>query len=269
MSEFLIAFVQYFGALILLTLGIPVICGLAVGLCSSVFSRLMGSGSRAVFDLTAIIGTPVHELGHAVMCPLFGHRIEKMRLWSPFSENGMYGFVDHSYNKRNPWALLGNLFIGLGPIFSGMLVTVLMLRFCFPEQWLSYLTLSKETLQLETASDVLKSLLALLKMLPKAFMEHPWRSLLGLAVILPISLHISLSWLDIKGSLMAMPIYLLLTLLFALVTQLIGIDRVMTSWLSLLNLRLASLFCVVLAFSVLWVLLGLLIRGIKIVVSWF
>ena len=52
MSAFLMALARYFGSLVLLTLGVTVVCGLVVGLCSSAFSRLMGSGSRAVFNVT-------------------------------------------------------------------------------------------------------------------------------------------------------------------------------------------------------------------------
>ena len=43
-----------------------------------------------------------------------------------------YGYVEHSYNPRNLWARLGNLFIGIGPIFSGLGVVVLLLWLCFP-----------------------------------------------------------------------------------------------------------------------------------------
>ena len=269
MREFWIPLLRYFGDLVLLTLGVSALLGIAVGLCSAAFSRLMGSGSRAIFDITSVIGTPVHELGHALMCPLFGHKIEKLCLWSPNAERGMYGYVDHSYNKRNLWAVFGNLLIGMGPIFSGMLVTVLTLRFCFPTQWSAYLSLSATAMQTEDAVQIGESLFALLRMLPEGFSIHPWKSLLGLAIILPVSLHVSLSRKDIKGSLKALPIYLLLTLLFALITQLIGISGSVTAWLYLMNLRLASLFCVVLAFSLLWVAIGLLIRGIKVVISWF
>ena len=64
-------FFKYYGMILLLTLGTIVLCGLAVRLCAAAFARLMGSPSGAVFDITAVIGTPVHELGHAMMCPIF------------------------------------------------------------------------------------------------------------------------------------------------------------------------------------------------------
>ena len=110
MIDFLIYWLQLFGG----TLGVFILCGLLVHLIFRLFSRLIGSGSRGWFYVTSIIGTPVHEMGHAVMCKLFFHRITAMRLWNPKPTNGVYGYVEHSYSRRNLWAKLGNLFIGMG-----------------------------------------------------------------------------------------------------------------------------------------------------------
>lgn len=270
MSDLIFEFLKYFGMLILLTLGTLVICGLAVRLCAKAFSKLMGSPSGAIFDVTSIIGTPVHELGHAMMCPLFGHRIEGMCLWSPKAENGVYGYVNHSYNRKNIWQKFGNLFIGVGPIFSGMLVMVLMLWICFPNQWNDYLARTAElTLGGNSVKEMLESIFALFLDLPDAFHTDALRAILGLVVILPISLHISLSPQDIKGSLGAIPFYLLLLLAFGITTFAIGVEAMMVSALWIFNLRLLSLFCVVIAFSLIWVIIGLIIRGVKTLISCF
>ncbi len=266
----IIEFLYYFGRLILLTLGTVTVCGLGVRLCSRLFANLSGSGSGAVFDVTSIIGTPIHELGHAMMCPLFGHRITRIKLWSPNAENGVYGFVEHSYNRRNPWAKFGNLPIGLGPIFSGLGVVVLMLWLCFPAQWSEYLSLSRTLLaEGTTVAEIAKGIFSLLCALPSAFADDWLRSLLGLLVILPVSLHITLSWEDVKGSVGAIPMYLLMMLVFALTTYLFGVGVRVTEGLWLFNLRLLSLFGVVLAFAAIWVVIALLIRLVRIVVRWF
>ena len=270
MSDLIFAFLKYFGGLILLTLGTVVVCGLAVRLCAKAFSRLMGSPSGLIFDVTSIIGTPIHEMGHAMMCPLFGHKIEKMCLWSPRAENGVYGYVNHSYNRKNIWAKFGNLFIGMGPIFSGMLVMVLMLWLCFPNQWNDYLaSTAGMTWSNGAFGEITKSIFSLFLNLPDAFRTDALRAVLGLIVILPISLHISLSPQDIKGSLGAIPFYLLLLLAFAGITFAVGIGGLMVSLLWVFNLRLLSLFCVVISFSLIWVVIGLIIRGVKILTSCF
>lgn len=270
MSDLIFAFLKYYGWLLLLTLGTVVVCGFAVRICSRIFSKLMGTPSGAIFDITSVIGTPVHELGHAMMCPLFGHKIESMRLWTPKPENGVYGYVNHSYNRKNLWARLGNLFIGLGPIFSGMLVMVLMLWLCFPNQWNDYLASTAHlTLGDHAFQDLTGNIFSLFLNLPHAFKTDALRSILGLLVILPVSLHISLSAQDIKGSLGAFPLYLFLLLVFGIITYAFGIGGIIVSALWVFNLRLLSLFCLVIAFSLIWVIIGLIIRGVKILISCF
>ena len=208
-------FIWYFFQTAILSLGVIVLCGFAVRLCAKAFSALIGKGSSSIFDITSLVGTPIHELGHAVMCPLFGHRIEKIKLWSLFSKSGVYGYVEHTYNRRSLWARLGNLFIGIGPIFSGLGVTVLCLWLCFPAQWSEYLASSEALLAHGGSfSDITREVFSLLFSLPTAFSNGWLLPLLGLAIILPASLHISLSKADVKGSLESLPLYLLLVLLF-------------------------------------------------------
>ena len=64
-------------------------------------------------------GTMVHEIGHAIMCVPFGHRITKMELFNPDPNTGTLGYVRHSYDPESSWAQIGNLFIGIGPILIG------------------------------------------------------------------------------------------------------------------------------------------------------
>ena len=270
MRDAFLQFVLYFGRLLLLTLGTVVICGLSVRLCACIFSRLLGNGAARIFDATAAIGTPIHELGHALMCPLFFHKITKVRLWSPTAQGGVYGFVEHRYSKKNPWASLGNLFIGIGPIFSGLGVVVLTLRLCFPNTWSEYLVATRTFL--ETGGDaetLFASLSGLLASTVLAVGDVWWRGLVGIAVILSVALHISLSWVDIKSSLNALPIYLCITAVFGAVTAVMGIDASVIDALRLFHLRLLSLFCIVIAFSAVWVALALLYRVCRTLRRWF
>ena len=263
-------FIIYFAKLILLTIGIFILCGFAVRLCSRAFARLTGARSGSVFDVTSAIGTPSHELGHAVMCLLFAHKITKLKLWSPKHPNGVYGFVEHSYNRKNPWARLGCLFVGLGPIFSGLAVTVLVLWLCYPTQWSNYLAVSSTLTANGTEfGRLLEGVLSLLGSMLRAFSADWMRSLFGALIILPVSLHISLSWQDIKSAAGALPLYLLMLLIFAAATMLTGISGAVTNFLYVANIRALSLFAVVIAFAAVWVAFALLYRSIKIFISWF
>lgn len=65
------------------------------------------------------LGTIIHELGHAVFCIIFGHKITDLKLFNPDPETGTLGYVKHSYNRTNLYQLVGNFFIGIGPILLG------------------------------------------------------------------------------------------------------------------------------------------------------
>ncbi|MBE6602662.1 MAG: hypothetical protein E7637_09220 [Ruminococcaceae bacterium] len=266
----MVGFILYVLKLLFLTLGVFVLCGFAVRLCARLFSHLTGYGSGRVFDVTSVIGTPIHELGHALMCPLFAHKITKIQLWSPRAKNGVYGFVEHTYNPKNPWARLGNLFIGLGPIFSGLGVVVLSLWLCFSAQWSTYLGTSRALVEAGAApSALLKEAFALLSSLPSAYSATPIRATLGILIILAVSLHISLSASDVKGSLGAFPVYLLMLLVFAGATFFAKVDSATVAALKLWNLRLLSLFCVVIAFAAVWVLIALTVKLIRSLIRCF
>ena len=72
------------------------------------------------------LGTIIHELGHALFCIIFGHKITDMKLFHPDPETGTLGYVKHSYNRTNIYQLAGNFFIGIGPILLGTAVIFLL-----------------------------------------------------------------------------------------------------------------------------------------------
>lgn len=261
----------YFLQLLVCTLGVFFACGLLVHLIARLFSRLLGRGSGFLFDVTSIVGTPVHELGHAAMCLLFGHKITRMRLWTLHPEDGVYGFVEHSYSKRNAWAKFGNLFIGMGPLFSGLGVTVLVLWLCFPALWGEYLGHSAEMAAAGSLSfgELVSGVFLLFRGTFEAFRTDWLRSLLGLLIILSVALHISLSPQDIRSSLGSLPLFLLILAVFTCATFWTPARDPIFSWLTVFNLRLISLFVLVIGFSLFWLALALLIRLVRLVISWF
>ena len=108
-------------------------------------------GKRLFLSLFAWLGTIVHESGHALFCILFGHRITQIRFFDPSHHGGSLGSVSHSFNPHNPYHLVGNFFIGIGPIILGAAVIY----------WSSYLLLGKEVTQafssVQMSSDALLS----------------------------------------------------------------------------------------------------------------
>lgn len=81
---------------------------------------------------TAWLGTPIHELSHAFFCKVFQHKIDEMQLFEPDINEGRLGFVKHSYRKKNWYQEIGNVFIGVAPLFGGTLGLFILLMIFYP-----------------------------------------------------------------------------------------------------------------------------------------
>lgn len=81
---------------------------------------------------TAWIGTPVHELGHALLAILFRHRVHRISLFAPNPATGNLGSVDHSFNPKSLYQRIGNFFIGAAPLFFGSAILTILLVLLVP-----------------------------------------------------------------------------------------------------------------------------------------
>ena len=135
-------------------------------------------GDRAFIYMTAP-GVAVHELGHALFCVLFHHKIEAIKLFSPEAD-GTLGYVSHSYDHTSLFQRTGNLFIGTGPIWSGVIVLWMCSRLLLP-----------------TSDFAARSFFSML--LSLSFWSC-WQSWLWLYLLLAVGAHITLSPPDLKGA---------------------------------------------------------------------
>ena len=264
-------YVLFFLGVLWHTLGAVVICGLCVSLFRWAFLSMMGGGfGRGMVMTTSMLGTPVHELGHALMCLLFGHRITKMVLWQPSAPDGRLGYVTHAFRSRNLYHILGNLFIGIGPIFSGLAVLTLAFWLGFPETFSEYMTAASDmAAEGENFFTLLAEGLKMLPRLPEEWAysdEVPaWGRVIALVVILAVSQHISLSPEDIKGALTAIPLYLGIVLILTVICGLIGEVAMagVTAALAVFSAYLTALFVIVLVAALVQVLIALPVWGIR------
>ena len=119
-------------------------------------------------------GVMVHEIGHALFCVIFRHKIVEMKLFSP-EEDGTLGYVNHSYNPNSFYQRIGNFFIGTGPIWFGIVVL------CF----VSWMLLPNE--------------MNIGNFFSADFWGR-WQSYIWLYLALTIASHITLSPPDLKGA---------------------------------------------------------------------
>ena len=104
MINVIIDFLKYCTFIIFSTIGVITLCGVFVALCQKLFIYFIGrSAGRAALSVLSIVGTPVHELGHIIMCVIGFHKITEVKLWQPADEKGVTGYVKHIYSRRNPY----------------------------------------------------------------------------------------------------------------------------------------------------------------------
>ncbi|MDR3228748.1 MAG: hypothetical protein LBT53_04980 [Puniceicoccales bacterium] len=101
------------------SIGAVFFVGFAIAWINKLFYILLGRAGEKVCLATGLIGTPVHEIGHAFFCVLFRHRITEMRLYRPNKSDGTLGYVTHEWDGRSIYQRVGNFFIGTGPIIFG------------------------------------------------------------------------------------------------------------------------------------------------------
>ena len=263
------SYVLFFLGVLWYTLGAVVICGLCIALCRRLFVRLMGDGAgRAAVIGTSILGTPVHELSHALMCIVFGHKITEVSLWQPASDDGTLGYVSHSYNQKNPYHVLGNLFIGIGPVLGGMGVLTLVLALCFPTALDTYLSAARDVVDAggngftQGFELFFEGVRLFPEMVTTAATDDAipvWARVVGVICLISVSLHIELSPADIKGALKSVPLYLLLVLILTVICALIGesaMDATLSA-LALFSAAMSALFVIVILTALALVVLAM------------
>ena len=190
----------------LLSVGVIVLFGLLIALCRRAFCHVVGSDSSKIVIATGIIGTPIHELSHALACLLFGHRITEMKLYAPNSEEGTLGYVSHTYNPKNLYHQVGNFFIGVAPILGGSAVLYLLMALLVPDvfrdvtgelEFAGFITV--DPLAPSTYGDFFALFVAVLREILWFGNFTDWRFWIFLVLALAVAIHMEVSTADIKG----------------------------------------------------------------------
>lgn len=184
--------------------GILIFIGIILGIMERKANFYVQSvlGRKGIM-LTAWIGTPIHELGHLIMCYFFRHKVHGFHLFNPKTKSGVLGHVRHSWNRKSLFQNIGNFFIGIGPIFSGTAALILGLYLFLGdsfEMFKNYLELNPYLSSSYTVLNILKLTAELFKSIfsfQNLISANFW---IYLILAICISSHIALSKADLRGA---------------------------------------------------------------------
>ncbi len=191
---------------------------------------LIAMGRGWYLGLFSWLGTIVHELGHAIFCLIFHHKITALKLFDPDPATGTLGYVEHSYNSRSVYQQVGNFFIGVSPILLGTAIIYI----------LSYLLLGLNPFKVAGSFNVLSSSIyswdalaqifrvlwissaSLLGQVFSWYNFSTWQLYVFIYLVFAVGSSITLSPSDIKGALKGFIPILILIFIFNLATAWAG-----------------------------------------------
>lgn len=191
------------------------IVGFIIALLNRLFYMIVKQ-KRSICYATGFIGTPIHEMSHALFCLIFFHKIKEIKLFQIDEESGVLGYVNHSYNRKNIYQLIGNYFIGIAPIICGTAIIYLATRFLLPDtyreigEYLGDLAfLQSKGLSWDWFAYIFVTLGGMIKAVFTGITSgFEWW--IYILIVFCIALHMNLSGADIKGSLLGLPFLVLI-----------------------------------------------------------
>ena len=264
--EILINFLYQF----VFSIGIIILFGLIIAFCRRGFCSIVGPNGPRILLATGIVGTPIHELSHALLCILFGHKVVEMKLYIPNAPDGTLGYVNHSYNPKNIYHQIGNFFIGVAPILGGSGVLLLLMMWLTPDTFgavMDTLSAIPTFVDFSSVLDYLGTLweMILLIFAPENLGDWHWWVFIVLAFM--IASHMELSGADIKGGIKGLLILLGLLLIADTVLYFVALDALgaVTLAMTSFGAYIVGFLLISAVFSLAMLLLALIVRGIKMI----
>lgn len=214
--------------------GIIILVGMLLGIMRNYtiknFARSFGMKSIMI---TGFIGVPVHEMSHALFAVIFGHQVTAIKLLQRPDRNGVMGYVEHSYNQNSIYQQIGNFFIGIAPIFGGILSVIALMRFMIPRAYNEFINILKINFHVTVINKVTAAhIFSMYKILVKTIFStanfHNPYFYIFLFIAICICSHISLSYADISGALEGLVVIFLVLLALNVVgwTKYISIENI-------------------------------------------
>ena len=263
MLDILINFIQQ----VIFTVGIIFVFGLLFSFCRKTFCRLLGNfGIFIINYVTGWIGTPVHELSHAFFHVIFGHKVEKIDLYSPNDGDDALGYVMYRYNEKNLYQKIGLFFSGIGPLIGGSAVILFLMVILTPDV---YNNLTNELNAIINTSNSLEGYLDIFLtsvsiIFDPIYMESFWYWLF-LILSLMIASHMELSISDIVSAGKGLVVLLIILLLVDIIMYLVepSVVTSITNATIYFGSNLASILIIGAVFNVLLLFFAMVVRMIR------
>lgn len=159
-------------------------------------------GSK-LFNFMSLIGTPVHEFGHFIMCKIFRYHVDEVVWYQKPNSNGTLGYVNFSYNPGSVYQRIGKFFVGVGPLFSGPLAIFLLLYVLLPDAY-DAISVQIGTISthwsFETFEQILQLSWTFLVALFNVDHALSWQFYVFLVLACSIAVHIRLSKPDLESA---------------------------------------------------------------------
>ncbi|KHD38565.1 membrane protein [Clostridium acetobutylicum] len=246
--------------------GIIILAGFILGfLRNTAIANFQRSFGMKAVMITGFLGVPVHELSHAIIAVLFGHKVTNIKLLQNPDEKGVLGYVNHTYNPSSVYQRIGNFFIGVAPIFGGITVIMLLLRVTTPAVFNNFMVTLKQNLNITTLDNgsIHNILISNWSVIKNIFNGENFKNpyfYLFLFIAICISSHISLSKADINGAWVGLvSIFLLI-----LVINMVGLSSYISASIIIkYNVLMTGFLSVAVVFSCITFLISLVFRVLK------
>lgn len=256
-------FLEYYMQILLFTAVLPIGFGLLVYVCNKAFCALVGAGwGRPILLAWHTVLTPFREFAHLVAAMITLHHIGDFCLLNLHDPEGELGFVEHSYNRRNPIAVFGNFLFAILPAALGLVLSMLVIFVCFRGAFSGFS--QSVAMLVETEAEVGEYVRLAFGFLPAMFRDATTSLLgksIGVLLLTLLSLGVYVSLEDLMGGLGGLFYYAVFAFLFAGVTALFDARarRLILTNFRTLAMSVTSLFIVVLVFALVALAFGLFV----------
>lgn len=177
-------------------LSVPALAACVLWGANELYYRSFGRYKGRAILTTGLIGTPIHELAHAVTATLFGMKVTEVVFFSPDPASQTLGYVNYRYNPANVVHRIGMVFTGLAPLlFGAYLVHIIFIVADIPNLHSFFVLSDYRSL---SGADSLNAIadwgIALFASL------NTWAAIMASVLAVMIGAHSSPSSADLKGS---------------------------------------------------------------------